>query len=96
MELAGLIVRTLPRNLEKVESHLTSVPGIEIHHTDPDGRMIVTLEQDTHKALSESIVQLQDLDHVLNISLVYQHSEELEGLSNSEARPNPPLTPDHM
>lgn len=83
MELAGLIVRALPKHLEKVETDLLTVPGIEIHHIDPNGRMIVTLEQDTHKAFSNSISLLQDLDDVLAISLVYQHSEELEDTASN-------------
>lgn len=61
MELAGLIIRALPRHLQRVETNLLAVPGIEVHHIDPGGRMIVTLEHETHKALSHSISLLQNL-----------------------------------
>jgi nitrate reductase NapD len=95
MELAGLIVRALPRHLQRVESNLQSIPGLEIHHLDPNGRMIVTLEQDTHKALSNSIALLQGLEKVLAVSLVYQHSEELEDTNDSDVSPSPGQTPKH-
>jgi len=84
MELAGLIVRALPRHVEGVESNLLSIPGLEVHHIDPLGRMIVTLEHDTPKSLSNSISLLQAMDKVLAVSLVYQYSEELEGPNDSE------------
>jgi nitrate reductase NapD len=93
MELAGLIVRALPRHLQRVESNLLSIPGLEIHHLDPNGRMIVTLEQNTHKALSNSIALLQGLEKVLAVSLVYQHSEELEDTNAPDVSPSPGQTP---
>ena len=75
MELAGLIVRVLPTHLDQLQSTLVSVPGLEIHHSGPDGRIIITLEQDTQLALSNSMSRLQAIDNILSISLVYQHSE---------------------
>ena len=95
MELAGLIVRALPRHLQSVESSLMSVPGIEIHHIDPDGRMIVTIELDSHKALSNSISLLQGLDKVLAVSLVYQHSEVLEDTDTEVNDDSPPQPSQH-
>ena len=78
MELAGLIVRALPKNLTRVESDLNAIAGIEIHHQEPDGRIIITVERDSHKELSASLNQLQSLESTLNVSLVYQHSDEFE------------------
>lgn len=89
MELAGLIVRTMPRHLHKVESSLLSIPGSEIHHIDPHGRMIVTLELESHEALSNSIFLLQGLDNVLAVSLVYQHSEVLSEAESEASHGSP-------
>jgi nitrate reductase NapD len=96
MELVGLIVRALPRHLQSVKSALLSVPGLEIHHTDPDGRMIVTIELNSHKALSNSISLLQSLDKVLAVSLVYQHSEVLEDTDSEVSHDSPPQPSQHI
>jgi nitrate reductase NapD len=96
MELAGLIVRALPRYLQSVKSALLSVPGLEIHHIDPDGRMIVTIELNSHKALSNSISLLQGLDKVLAVSLVYQHSEVLEDTNSEVSHDLSPQSTQHL
>jgi len=87
VELAGLIVRSLPRNLNHVQSALSTVSGLETHHADPTGRIIITLELESQSALADSINQLQNLDNILSVSLVYQHSEEIEALTESQIDP---------
>jgi nitrate reductase NapD len=87
VELAGLIVRTLPCNLGHVQIALNTVPGLETHHTDPTGRLIVTLELESQSALADSINQLQNLNKILSVSLVYQHSEEIDELTESQIDP---------
>ncbi len=101
MELAGLIVRAQPAYLSKLQRTLVSVPGLEIHHADPSGRIIITLEQDTSSALSSSMSKLQAIDNILSISLVYQHSETDDEPADPDFQsscqsniPNDPKCPD--
>ena len=45
MNISGVLVRTLPANIESVGALLGDIEGIEVHGSNDDGRMVVTIEQ---------------------------------------------------
>ena len=54
---------------------LALVPGAEVTHRAPDGRLVVVLEAATGRAVVEQIDGIRRLDGVLGAALVYQHAE---------------------
>jgi nitrate reductase NapD len=79
VELAGIIVRVFPKDLDAIRSQLTSLQGVEVHHATADGRLIVTIEQPTHRQLAANLTRIQDIDRLLSLSMVYQYSDESVG-----------------
>ena len=77
MNIAGVVVHARPEKLEGVEAQLLGLPGVEVHATADDGRMVVTVEDEAPR-LADTVMGLQDVDGVLSASLIYHHFEESE------------------
>ena len=82
MHIAGVLVQTRPEHVPALSARLAGVRGLEIHHTEADGRMVVTIEGLSRRDVAEALASLQTLDGVLAASLVYETSdfEPLEAL----------------
>ena len=39
--VSGLIVRTMPEDILSVTDHLNQLEGVEVHLSEPDGKLIV-------------------------------------------------------
>ena len=50
--------------------------GIEIHAATDDGQLVVTLDQPDEGKAAETLFSLQNIDGVLNASLVFNYFEE--------------------
>lgn len=76
MDIVGLIVRTLPANEQAITPRLLAIAGLEIHHSTSHGRLIVTIEQSTHRQMKSALDALETVEHLLSTSMVYQYSDE--------------------
>ena len=71
MFYSGLVVTCAPQDFDVLQTSLQSMPGIEIHQTDPaTGRFVVVLEEETIDAETERFEALRKLEHVVDVSLV--------------------------
>jgi nitrate reductase NapD len=77
MNIAGVVIHARPEKLEGVEAQLLGLPGVEVHATADDGRMVVTVEDEAPR-LADTVMGLQDVDGVLSASLIYHHFEDSE------------------
>ena len=77
MNIAGVVIHARPEKLAGVEAQLLGLPGVEIHATADDGRMVVTVEDEAPR-LADTVMGLQDVDGVLSASLIYHHFEDSE------------------
>lgn len=75
MAVTGVLVCAMPGRIEKVQSQLMVLPGIEIHATSPEGRMVVTVEGDDERTTGESVRRIYDVEGILSASIVYNHVE---------------------
>jgi nitrate reductase NapD len=82
MDIASLIVRTHPDRISKVRDGLLAIPGVAVHAGDPDGRLVVTVEDGAGYRVEDSITELHRLDGVMSVSLVYKYSDD--GLETQE------------
>nr|VFK55151.1 MAG: periplasmic nitrate reductase chaperone NapD [Candidatus Kentron sp. TUN]VFK61226.1 MAG: periplasmic nitrate reductase chaperone NapD [Candidatus Kentron sp. TUN]VFK62401.1 MAG: periplasmic nitrate reductase chaperone NapD [Candidatus Kentron sp. TUN] len=79
MDLCSILLHARPDNLSSVRNTLRALEGVEIHATTPDGRMVITVEGNNQEQFSRTVLQLQDIDGVIDASLVYHfHEEDLE------------------
>ncbi|MCC2113518.1 MAG: chaperone NapD [Hyphomicrobiales bacterium] len=75
MSICSLVVYTKPQNLAPVEQALVALEGVEIHATDPNGRVIVTVDHPDRTQCSETIMGMAKIDGVINTALVYEYME---------------------
>ncbi|MDP6688861.1 MAG: chaperone NapD [Alphaproteobacteria bacterium] len=73
--ICGVFVETTPNRLQAVARTLAETPGIDIHQTADDGRLVVTIEDTPDKFASETLTSLRSVDGVLSASLVYHHCD---------------------
>lgn len=76
--LCGVLLHARPDAIETVRTTLSTTAGVEIHHTEPDGRMVLTVEDAAGRWAGQIITSLYDIPGVASASLVYHHSEETE------------------
>ena len=77
MNIAGVVIHARPEKLAGVEAQLLELPGVEIHATAEDGRMVVTVE-DEESRMGDTVMAFHNVDGVLSASLIYHHFEESE------------------
>jgi len=77
MNIAGVVIHARPEKLAGVEAQLLELPGVEIHATAEDGRMVVTVE-DEESCLGDTVMAFHNVDGVLSASLIYHHFEDSE------------------
>lgn len=75
MHIAGVLVQTRPECVARVSTQLAAIEGLELHATNPDGRLIVTLEGDDRGDVADALGRVHAADHVLSACLVYEQSE---------------------
>ena len=84
VHIAGVLVQAHPRHADDIALALALLPGAEVTHRAPDGRIVAVLEAPTSRAVMQQIEAARELKGVLNISLVYQHAESLEDMSKEQ------------
>lgn len=76
MNIASLVLRAHPDRLAALQKSVCSIPGSEVHAVSrEDGRMIITVEDTPDHACADALVKVQQLDHVMSITLAYEHSD---------------------
>ena len=76
MNISSVVLHSNPRKRARVRAALAQLPGVEIHADPDDGRFILTIEDTSGSAPESIFVQLQQIDGVLNASLVYQYCDD--------------------
>lgn len=71
MNISGVIVRARPEKLAAVRARLADIAGVEIHAATDDGRLIVTVEEESDRDLADTVLSLHDVPGVLSASMVY-------------------------
>lgn len=76
MNISGVLVRAYPEHVQNISKVLTQIEGVEVHGSSEDGRMVVTVEQDDTKDLSNLIASMNDVPGVLSTSMIYHQFED--------------------
>ncbi len=78
ISVCGVMVFILPENREVVEARMLEILGLEIHGSNDEGKLVVTIETDSYKETGDAVTQLQKLEGILSIAMIYQHAEVLD------------------
>jgi nitrate reductase NapD len=82
VHVAGLVVHALPDAAERVAAAIGRRSGACVHARSPEGKLVVTLETGDTGAIAAALVDFQRLPGVLAASLVYQHSESAQAMTD--------------
>lgn len=77
MNITGIVVHARPGRSAGIRRALGEIPGVEVHATTPEGRMVVTVEQDGDQAARAAMDAIARTEGVLSLALVYHHDEEV-------------------
>ena len=75
IHISSFVVRCLPDKLPQVMRSVETLDGAEIHGSDPRGKFVVLLEQESEAKLVGSITRIELTSGVINTSMVYHHIE---------------------
>ena len=81
LHIASVVVHVLPEALAGVEQAFAQYPEMQVHGTHPDGKLVVTLEGSSADHIMDQISDIRHIAGVLNVSLVYQHTEPRQSLN---------------
>ena len=74
--ISGVIVRAWPHCLQDVSRRLDNLPGVEVHVSDPSGKLIVTVEElPGEKLMVDRLTEINAVAGVLSAALIYAHQE---------------------
>ncbi|MCP5162251.1 MAG: chaperone NapD [Hahellaceae bacterium] len=86
--VSGLVVHSLPEKSESVAARLRLLTGVEVHLINPDGKMVVTVEEEPgQKLMVDTITAINNTEGVINAALVYARTE-IESQTDSDAASN--------
>ena len=74
MNISSAILYIAPERLEEACAALLQLPGVEIHARSPEGKVVVTLEDDDTNTAADSYVALHGIPGVASVAMVYQYS----------------------
>jgi nitrate reductase NapD len=78
--VAGIVVQTHPDHCDGVAQFIASIADAEIHANGPTGKLVVTLEAPTSRAIAAHLESIQKTEGVLGAALVYQRHESAADL----------------
>ncbi len=71
MNISGVLVRARPERMAEVEQALRDMPGVDVHASTAEGRLVITIEQADGRSMADTMVALHDLPGVIAASMVY-------------------------
>ena len=69
MIISGVVVASRPEHLAEVRDEVNELPWAEVHFSDPNGRLVVTLEASDIDESMDRMKTLQALPLVLSAAL---------------------------
>ncbi|MCO4864983.1 chaperone NapD [Cupriavidus sp. WGlv3] len=81
--IAGIVVHAMPDRLPQVRAAIDAITGAEVHAASDAGKLVVTIEAPTSRAIAAHLTYLHQLPGVLSAALVYQHNEDADAMSET-------------
>lgn len=76
--IVSLLVQVRPERIEDITPELVGREGVEVHATDPKGKIIVTIEAGSDRRLLDTVSWIEAISGVIAAPLVYHQVEESE------------------
>ncbi|OUR84413.1 nitrate reductase formation protein NapD [Colwellia psychrerythraea] len=69
--VASLVAYAMPEQVSDVEAAINAIDGAEIHATSDKGKIVLTIEGDSHKGIGKKMDLLRVHKGLINLSPVY-------------------------
>ena len=76
MMISGVLVVSKPEHQSQVRTALEVFPWAEVHHEDPDGRLVITIEADDTGQAIARLREIKELPRVVLAEMVEHHVED--------------------
>ena len=76
MMISGVLVVAKPEHQSQVRMALEAFPWAEVHHQDPDGRLVITIEADDTDQAVARLREVKELPRVVLAEMVEHHVED--------------------
>lgn len=76
MKIVSLVLKYFPDHAREVQLGVEAVEGASVAHDHGDGRMIVLIEDGEGYAVSDSIIQVHQVPHIMSVTLAYEYSDD--------------------
>lgn len=76
--VASLLVQAWPERIPALLPELNSLQGVEVHQSDPKGKIILTVEAPSDRRLLAAISEIESAQGVVTASLVYHEIEDAD------------------
>ena len=71
VHIVSLLVSANPTMMDSIESALNEISVTEVAHTDPRGKIIVTMETENEFDIVQALTDIQLIDGVVSAALVF-------------------------
>lgn len=78
MNIAGVVINTMPDYEPLLEQQLGAMPGVEVHAVTDNRRMVVTVEAEDTRVLADILTGFHNMKGVISATTVYHHFEEYD------------------
>jgi nitrate reductase NapD len=76
MKIVSLVLKYFQEHSREVQAAVEAVDGASVAHDHGDGRMIVLVEDGEGYAVSDSIIRVHQVPHVMSVTLAYEYSDD--------------------
>ncbi|MDD2884634.1 MAG: chaperone NapD [Dechloromonas sp.] len=76
MKIVSLVLKYLPEHSAFIQQAVEQVAGASVAHDQGDGRMLVLIEDGEGYAVSDSIIQVHQVPHIMSVTLAYEYSDD--------------------
>jgi|TARA_R100001377_G_scaffold4828_1_gene2753 nitrate reductase NapD len=82
--VASLVAYAMPEQVSDVEAAIIAIDGAEIHGTSEKGKIVLTIEGDSHKGIGKKMDILRVHKGLINLSPVYHQVLDEKADENKE------------
>lgn len=75
LNISSAIVYAQPGHDQTLRALLSQIPGVEIHLSTEDGKMIVTIERENDRSAVDTYGAIERMDGVLSVAMIFQQTE---------------------
>jgi nitrate reductase NapD len=80
MHISSLIVQAIPDTMPAITASVSAIPGLEVHAVS-EGKMVVVLETANEGEIVARISEINRLNGVMSVNLVFHQVDQAEAVS---------------